>query len=55
MVADKEWCDKVAILSADALVDAKLIKKEEVLLAAAVIAEELLVRLSLSDCPAPTH
>jgi hypothetical protein len=46
-----EWCDKLAVLGADALVTAGLLKKEDFKRASEILAEELLVRLSLRDYP----
>jgi hypothetical protein len=45
--AVKQWCSDVAVLAADALVDAKLVKREECDRATEIIAEEILVRLCL--------
>jgi hypothetical protein len=48
---DKEWSVAVAGLAADALVDSGLIKAGDLEKASEVIAEEILVRLSLNDRP----
>jgi hypothetical protein len=45
------WCDKVAALEVDALVDAELIPKGEFERASSIVAEELFVRLCLRDYP----
>jgi len=50
----RSWCEKVAELGVDALVDAGLVAKGEFKNAAAVVAEELFVRLSLGDYPPPS-
>ena len=49
--AVKQWCDDVAALATDALVDAKLLGRQEVDRATEIIAEEILVRLALEDYP----
>ena len=48
----KEWSDHIANLADDALVDAKLIRKEDFAAAAGVIAVEILARLGMGDYPA---
>jgi hypothetical protein len=50
----KSWCENVAALSVDILVDFKLVKAEDFERAKAIIAEEILVRLSMRDYP-PTE
>jgi hypothetical protein len=47
----REWCDKVASLGVDVLVHVGLIPKAEYEKATAIVAEEILVRLSLHDYP----
>jgi hypothetical protein len=47
----RAWCDRVAALGVDALVDAGLVAKGEFKNAAAIAAEELFVRLGLDDYP----
>ena len=47
----RQWSNKVAGLAADALVDRKLITKEQFPRAEEIIAEEVLARLSLLDYP----
>ncbi len=49
----KSWSDKVAIFAVDALVDAALVKKDDFDQAVEIVAEEILVRLSLGDYPPP--
>ena len=49
----KTWCDLIAALAVDALVDGDLIKKEEFEEASAIVAEEILIRLLLNDYPPP--
>ena len=46
-----QWCKDVAGLSADMMVGHGLIQKEDVDRATKIIAEEILVRLSLGDYP----
>ena len=47
----KAWSDHVAALAADALVEAQLVRRDDFDKAAAVIAEEVFVRLCLHDFP----
>jgi hypothetical protein len=47
----RQWCEKVAPLGVDALVDAGLVAKEEFTRASDIVAEELFVRLCLRDYP----
>jgi hypothetical protein len=47
----KAWSDQVAALAADALVEARLVSRDDFDKAAAVIAEEVFVRLCLHDFP----
>lgn len=49
----EEWSRSVAGLSVDALIDAGLLRKEDLDVAAAVVAEEISVRLALGDYPPP--
>ncbi len=48
---DEEWSHDIAILAADALVDAKLLQRNDLERAAEIIAEEIETRLILGDCP----
>jgi hypothetical protein len=45
------WSDAVAELAVDALVDARVVAKEDTERAVAVIAQEIFVRLILGDWP----
>jgi hypothetical protein len=47
----REWCDKVARLGVDALVDAESVAKGKFERASGIIAEELFVRLCIVDYP----
>jgi len=47
----KNWSNTVAELAADALIDTKLIHKEDLDKAIEVIAEEIYCRLCLGDTP----
>jgi hypothetical protein len=47
----REWCDKVAVLGVDVLLDAGLVAKGDLKRASDIVAEELLVRLCLHDYP----
>jgi len=47
----KSWSERVAGLGVDVLIDNGLIKKEDCDRATKIVAEEILVRLSLGDCP----
>ena len=47
-----EWSKKVAGFAADVLVDAGLIRRENIARAVDIIAEEFHVRLSIRDYPA---
>jgi hypothetical protein len=49
----EEWSNAVAELAADALVDAKIIQREQFKLAVDVISEEIRVRLLVRDYPPP--
>jgi hypothetical protein len=49
----KNWSNNIADFAVDALVDNGLIKEEDFQTAAAIVAEEVLVRLLLSDYPPP--
>ncbi len=51
----KTWSDKVGALAVDALVTAKLVKKEEFERAVAIVSEEIYVRLCLRDMPPSTE
>jgi hypothetical protein len=50
-MSDKKWSDGVATLVADALVDAGILKIEELEKALEIISEEINVRLCLNDYP----
>ena len=47
----RDWCDSLAALGVDALVDAGLVIKSEFKQATDIVAEELFVRLCLHDYP----
>lgn len=47
------WCDSVAELIVDVMIDADLVKLEKFQDAASVISMELFVRLNLGDYPPP--
>jgi uncharacterized protein YqgQ len=47
----ESWCKMVAALGVDMLIDYGLIKKEDFDRATAIVAEEILVRLSMGDYP----
>ena len=47
----KAWSDHVANLAADALVEARLVNRDDFERAAAIISEEVCVRLCLHDFP----
>ena len=49
----KSWCEKVAALGVDVLIDGELLKREDFERAKAIVAEEILVRLSMGDYPPP--
>jgi len=49
----KSWSEDVAALGVDMLVDHGLIRKEDFERATKIVAEEILVRLSLGDYPPP--
>ncbi|WP_299411573.1 hypothetical protein [Acaryochloris sp. IP29b_bin.148] len=48
---DKDWSDMIGGLTADALLDANIIQKDQFEDACEVIAEEVFVRLCLNDRP----
>ncbi len=50
----ESWSKAIAVLAVDALVDARLLKKEDVDRAEAIVAEEIWVRLMMGDYPPPT-
>jgi hypothetical protein len=50
-VTPEEWSQAVAEVAADALVDAGLLRREDFAKAAAIVAEEIAVRLALGDYP----
>jgi hypothetical protein len=50
----KTWCDTVAALGVDVLVDHELVRKEDFERATEIVAEEILVRLSMGDYPPPS-
>jgi len=45
------WCESVAGLGVDTLVDSGLIRREDGAKATAIVAEEILVRLAMGDYP----
>jgi hypothetical protein len=47
----RQWCDKMAALGADVLVDASILNKAEFDKAVQILSEELFVRLCLHDYP----
>ena len=47
------WCNNVAALGVDILLDCKLIREEDVEQAIEIVAEEILVRLAIGDYPPP--
>jgi len=49
----QKWSNDVAVLAADAVIDAKLINKEKFEDAVAVFGEEIFVRLIIGECPPP--
>jgi len=49
----KTWCDDIAILIADALVDSGHISKDDLSAVSNIVSEELFVRLVLNDYPPP--
>ena len=46
-----EWSDNVAALAVDALIDAELLKPDDREAATTIVAEEIVVRLTLKDYP----
>lgn len=48
---DQQWSEDIASLIADALVDGKLVAREEMERAVKIITQELSVRLILKDYP----
>ena len=48
---DKEWSNSIGKLAADALIDAKKLKRTDFSVASEIIAEEILVRLASNDRP----
>ncbi len=51
---DKAWNDRMAELAVDALLTAKLLRKEDFSRAVEIVSEEISVRLALGDRP-PTE
>ena len=49
----KDWCNQIAALGADALIDAGIIRRADYQLATEVVSEEIYVRLSMHDYPPP--
>jgi uncharacterized protein YqgQ len=47
----QSWCESMAELGVGMLVDSGLIKKEDFAKATAIVAEEILVRLTMGDYP----
>jgi hypothetical protein len=48
------WCEKVASLGSDMLVERGIIKREVVAIAAQLIAEEIRIRIVMGDKPPST-
>jgi hypothetical protein len=48
---DKNWSDRIAGLAVDALVTAKVLRKEDLSRAIEIVSEEISVRLALGDLP----
>ena len=49
----KKWSNDVVVLAADAMIDAKLISKEQFEESVTVIGEEIFIRLLMGDYPSP--
>ena len=49
----KSWSDRVAGIAVDALLTAKIVKKEDFERAVGIVSEEIYVRLCLEDMPPP--
>ena len=47
----KSWSDRVAGIAVDALLTAKIVKKEDFERAVGIVSEEIYVRLCLEDTP----
>ncbi len=47
------WCNNVAALGIDVLLHCKIIKEEDAEKATEIVAEEILVRLTIGDYPPP--
>ena len=47
----KRWCERMAVFSVDALVDAGVVRREEFRRGVDVVAEELLVHLGMLNYP----
>jgi hypothetical protein len=47
----KAWSDRFAALAVDALITAKIVRKDDLERAVEIVSEELSVRLSLGDNP----
>jgi hypothetical protein len=48
---DKNWSDRIAGLAVDALLTAKVLRKEDLSRAIEIVSEEISVRLALGDLP----
>jgi hypothetical protein len=48
---EKTWSDRMAALAVDALLTAKVVRKEDLERAIEIVSEEISVRLSLGDVP----
>ena len=51
----EQWCGSVAAIAVDALLDAGLVSRDQLVAARAVVAEEVFVRLCLKDYPPPVE
>lgn len=51
--SSKGWADGVANLAVDAMLDAQILKKEDLSRAKEIISEEIFARLSVKDYPPP--
>ena len=47
----KQWCESVAALAVDALCDTGLVQRKQYEQAVAIVAEEIMARLCVSDYP----
>lgn len=51
--ADMEWSRQIAVLAVDGLYMAKMITRDQLKRAVDIVAEEIFVRLTMNDRPAP--